>query len=151
MKKIILISAVMFLSFLYVNLNAENRNTPVGNPQALSTADYGGGRLSTYNISSAAKLVFRGPGVIYGVVFSSGDTSGYVTLRDTNTANTSSEESYRLYNIGKATSTVGGVTSSGFSGTPYPVRFNNGASVNANVATFNNVGILYYQNPVDAK
>ena len=140
MKKL-LIAAVMSFG-VSLAWAGDVRNTPVGPNQALASADYGGVYISTLSFSSAAKLAFRGPGVFQGVVMSTGATTDFVVLRDSNTANTSSQEFLRVYNIA-TTTTPGNVVYS----PPFPIRVKNGLSFNYNQATLNILGILYTPDP----
>lgn len=113
----------------------------------IQSADYGGVQLSTWNFTSSANELFTGEGIVYGVIFSTGNNLDFITFRDSNTPNTSSLEAFRLYNtnVASVTTSGGSVMWAGPVLLKYPVRFKNGCSFNANVATYNTMSVLYYK------
>lgn len=144
MKK--LLFALTFVLLIGSRAKAEVIGAAQGPVQALATSDYAGVRVDVSSGSSSARRAFKGPGVVYGVVFSTGFCGDFVAFRDTDTANNSSQEFGRLYNIGFSTGGAAiGVTcaSAGPSMFPKPIRVKNGLSWNGSVATYNFITLLY--------
>ena len=143
MKKLIAVAAVMLS--LAVIAKAELYEIPKGGGDALATADYGGYSVDVATLGwSGARTPETGKVVVYGVIFSSGAASDYVIIRDSGTANITSIETARLYNIGSSTA---GVTSSaaqaGYSGAGKPIRLNKGLTWNSNSSIYNAITVIY--------
>lgn len=145
MKKYFLTAAVMLAGL--VALNADTFKTPRGEPQALFTADYGGVNVATAAFTNAMSTVcYVCKGVYYGVMFSTSATPAtfdFVDVFDATSAVTAvAIGAYsRDYNVYGSTGL--GITS-GFSGPPKPIRFYNGLFFKPNVATYNNIRVLYW-------
>lgn len=82
------------------------------------------------NLSSVSLL--GNEGILYGLIGTSQAAAGaFVTLRDTNTANNSSESFASIF-FSSQTSSVGGFTNAGFVwNPPNPIRITNGLSITA--------------------
>ena len=161
MKKYLLIAALVMLGTSVSH--AEQRDTPTGPLQALATADYGGvmyataafGPLSGTGVA-VTTVVPSGQGVFYGVLFSTGpgSTPAFVDVFDSTFSPTQfSDESgmrmARLYNLRDSTAALAGefLTTSGFTGPPWPIQFKRGLLFRPSVATFNCITVLYYKKP----
>lgn len=146
MKKYFIALAFVFL--IGSRAKSEFVGALQGPEQALATSDYAGVRVDVSSGSSTARRAFKGPGVVYGVMFSTGLTSDYVAFRDTDTANGTSQEFGRLYNIGNLNGSIG-YTNSFTTGAANasmflkPIRVKNGLSWNGNVATYNFIQLYY--------
>lgn len=141
MKKYLLALTMVFL--VGSRVKAEFVGATQGPVQALATADYGGVRVDLSSGSTANRLACKGNCLLYGVVFSTGSPLDYVSIRDSDTANGSSQELIRLYNIGSATAAVAGGISSGSNGIPKPMRLKNGISWTPSSAAYNFINLLY--------
>lgn len=80
--------------------------------------------VSVYVSTTAApsSLVFSGSGLVYGVILTTGPTSNYCVLRDTNTVNTTSTAALPRFVFATAAPQVIQFTT--------PIRITNGLSVN---------------------
>ena len=154
MKKFLL-TALFMLSMAGISYaGGELRSTPRGDVQALATADYGGVFAATSSFSISGTTVCAPcSGVIHGAWFSTGTVNfatslDFVDVYDS----TSSREAYlgqtkghRFYNNQLFNGSTN--TASGFSGAQYPIRFDKGLIFRPSSVNYNNVNILYYQEP----
>lgn len=132
-------------------VRAEIFPSPVGQTQALASADYGGVYISTsqfnVNMTTIPCVSYPCKGVVYGAIFSTGNftTPDFVRVFDATSATNAgmSGELFRLYNVGTST---GGIAA-GFSGVDKPIKYQKGLFWQLNTGAYNSVGLMYYQQP----
>ncbi len=155
MKKFLLTALFMLSLAGVAKAGGELRSTPRGDPQALATADYGGvyRATSTFSIFTTTACA-PCSGVFYGVWISTGvfpfnTQPDFVDVWDSTSQviiNAGQAQRFRIYN--SFTSGVGStITVSGFYGPPKPIRFSRGLQFTPSVATYNEIDLLYYQEP----
>ncbi len=149
-SKVFLATAVMFL-MVAVGL-AEKYEAPSSNtPQPISI-NYGGVKISTIGafLTDHTTVTLGGSGVVYGVLWSTGNTTDndFVEVWDATSTDVTGDSSvFRIYNVANAvsSSTVNIPVAAGFSGTGYPIRFNNGLIWKPSSAEYNSISLLYWK------
>lgn len=161
MKKLLLIASLLMGVGL---VRAEMYKHPAANTSQPASVYYGGVKYATSPFTSQITTVPANNNdgfVVYGVMFSTGDcgAANFVDVYESTSIATVTQgaaadsavtgviRAARFYNVYGSTFTGTGAinqTCSGFSGAPYPIRVKSRLWFKPNVATYNMINLLYW-------